>query len=238
MSEEKLKEEAREYVRRNRNAIIEQHASLTNVQSVANPETILMAGPPGAGKTEFTQVLLEEYAKEAHHSRYVLLDPDTIRETFEDYTGENAAVFNSAVNLAVEKILDHVYKHDQSVVIDGTLSHIGVAEKNIERALKHKRSVAIIFVHQEPELAWRFVQQREALFRRRVSRDDFILAFVNSRKNAGELKNKYQNSIDLHIVVKDDKNAVQKLHYKVQAIDSNIKSTYNVKYLKENLNDI
>jgi len=53
-----------------------------------------------------------------------------------------------------------MFKNNQSFLLDDTLSNLDVARKNIERSLRKGREVLIIFVYQEPELAWRFVQAR------------------------------------------------------------------------------
>lgn len=234
-TDEELAVQAREYVKRHKRELTRQYAGLDLIPPVGNPEVILMAGPPGAGKSEFSQEMVELWQEDDANdekSRYVLIDPDVIRENFDGYDGKNAEVFNSAVNLAVDKILDHVYDHDQNVVIDGTLAHMEVAKKNIDRALRHKRQVAIIYVAQQPALAWEFSRKREATRKRHISEAAFIEAFINSRFNANEIKRVYANSVRLHIVEKDSFNKMKKLHLNVDNIDSQIKKSYNNKELE------
>lgn len=61
MSDDELKSAAREFVKRNHKNITENHAALNLVPPVSQPETILMAGPPGAGKTEFAEELIAQW---------------------------------------------------------------------------------------------------------------------------------------------------------------------------------
>lgn len=238
--DEKVAFQAREYVKRHKREIIQRYANLDLVPPVGNPEVILMAGPPGAGKSEFSQEMVNLWAESDENdekARYVLIDPDVIREGCDGYNGKNAEIFNSAVNLAVDKLLDYVYVHDQNVVIDGTLAHMGVAKKNIERALHHKRQVAIIYVYQEPSLAWEFSKKREATRKRSISESAFVEAFINSRLNANEIKKTYANLVRLHIVEKDSFNKMKKLHLNVNNIDNSISKQYNNKELEEILRD-
>jgi hypothetical protein len=65
-------------------------------------------------------------------------------------------------------------KQRQSFLLDGTLASYEVAQGNIERALGKGRLVQILYVYQEPLLAWTFVQAREACEGRRILRKDFI----------------------------------------------------------------
>ena len=55
-------------------------------------------------------------------------------------------------------MIDLVLAQGQSFILDGTLSDYGRAKRNIERSLKRRRAVAILYVYQSPLLAWEFVQ--------------------------------------------------------------------------------
>ena len=101
-----------------------------------------MAGSPGAGKTEASKALIADLQPEG--SEILRIDPDDLREEFEDYTGANSYLFQRAVSILVEKLHDFALKQKQSFLLDGTLSNHEIAEKNIGRSLDKKRFVQIL----------------------------------------------------------------------------------------------
>ena len=102
------------------------------------------------------------------------IDRDDLRGEFEDYTGVNSYLFQSAVSISVEKIHDFSIKQKQSFFLDRTLSHYNIAEKTIKRSLDKKRSVQILYVYQKPGLAWQFVGRREKLEGRKIPPEQFV----------------------------------------------------------------
>lgn len=63
-----------------------------------------MAGSPGAGKTEASKALLEEFVEKGR--KVLRIDPDDLRSEFEHYSGNNSWLFQPAVSILVEKIHD------------------------------------------------------------------------------------------------------------------------------------
>ncbi len=88
VEKEKLAQDAIDYVKKNKNIIIDEIVG--NITPVEKAVAIFMAGSPGAGKTEFSKYFLE---KEFGVDSIVRIDPDEIRETLPGYNGENAYLF-------------------------------------------------------------------------------------------------------------------------------------------------
>ena len=86
-----------------------------------------MAGSPGAGKTEASIALLER--REFSESRILRIDPDELHKEFEEYRGDNSWIFQGAVSILVEKVLDLAFKQKQSFLLDGTLSNYEIENK-------------------------------------------------------------------------------------------------------------
>jgi UDP-N-acetylglucosamine kinase len=128
-----------------------------------NPVSVFMAGSPGAGKTEASIELIERIG-----TPVIRIDPDELRKECPGYNGENAWLFQKAVSVLVEKMHDMALEERQSFLLDGTLSRYEIARRNIDRSLKKKRTVQILYVYQEPLLAWEFVRAREAAEGRRI----------------------------------------------------------------------
>jgi predicted ABC-type ATPase len=136
-----------------------------------------MAGSPGAGKTEASIALINLFADTA----ILRIDPDERRSEFADYEGGNAWIFQSGVSILVEKILDCAFDQRQSFVLDGTLSNIDVARRNVDRSLRKGRFVQILYVYQNPLLAWDFVKAREEAEGRRIRPEHFVDQYFAAR---------------------------------------------------------
>ena len=66
------------------------------------------------------------------------IDPDDLRDEFQDYDGQNSWLFQPAVAILVERIHDYVLKNSQSFILDGTLSSLAKARSNIERIFEKR----------------------------------------------------------------------------------------------------
>lgn len=152
-----------------------------------------MAGSPGAGKTEASISLLDVIKQRKGNLHVLRIDPDEFRSVFEDYTGNNAWLFQPAVSILVSAILDVALKQNQSFVLDGTLSNFKIANENISRSLKRNRYVQLLYVYLSPEKAWEFVQAREKKEGRKIPPDRFIEQYFMARQNVNQLKQIYGN---------------------------------------------
>ncbi|MHB8564647.1 MAG: zeta toxin family protein, partial [Acidiferrobacteraceae bacterium] len=170
--EERVAQVALEYAKKHRTEMARRLTDPAIFVPEAHPVSVFMAGSPGAGKTEASIELLT--LQGADGTKVLRIDPDELREELPGYTGENAWLFQRAVIPIVERMHDLALQQGQSFLLDGTLSSYSVAEKNIQRSLKRDRTVQILYVYQEPQQAWRFVQAREAAEGRRTQPDDFV----------------------------------------------------------------
>ncbi|MDQ1299457.1 MAG: UDP-N-acetylglucosamine kinase [Patescibacteria group bacterium] len=59
------------------------------------------------------------------------------------------------------------------------------------------------FVYQDPIRAWEFTKAREVTDSRRVTKDVFIRAFIESRKNAIKVKKLFGSDLELNVLVKN-----------------------------------
>jgi UDP-N-acetylglucosamine kinase len=69
------------------------------------PAASFMAGTPGAGKTEFSKRLIENFSVKP-----LRIDTDELREKIPGYTGANSKVVQGAASVALDRILDRVLK--------------------------------------------------------------------------------------------------------------------------------
>jgi len=177
-----------------------------------------MSGSPGAGKTEVSKSFVEQLG-----GNVLRLDPDELRSRFERYNGSNSFLFQRPVIFLIERTLDLLFKNSQSFILDGTLSHYGVANKNIERSLRKNRQVLIIFVYQDPKLAWEFVLAREKVEGRRILPETFVEQFFGAQDVVNRIKAQYKDNVVIDLLVKNNDCSIQRYHANVQVIGHHLK---------------
>ncbi len=186
-----------------------------------------MAGSPGAGKTEISKWLVGQYK-----NKPVRIDADEIRTLCDGYSGANAHVFQKAATKGVNILYDHVLDNDLSTILDGTFAYAG-AIQNIQRSLDNERKVEIVFVYQDPVTAWDFTKKREAIQRRRVSREVFIDAYFKSQAHVNEAKRIFGEGIELSLLIKNFENGLEGMHLNISQIDSYLPNQYSKEQLEE-----
>ncbi|MGR6780666.1 zeta toxin family protein [Moritella viscosa] len=215
---DKIISDAIAFAKKNRTAIARRLTDKKKYPPEENPVSVFMAGSPGAGKTEVSKYLVEDLG-----GNIIRLDPDELREQFPDYNGSNSSLFQRGITPIVEKVLDLLFQNDQSFFLDGTLSNLSIAQRNIDRALKRNRGVLIIFVYQEPELAWEFVQAREKIEGRKILPETFVEQFFGSQNVVDEIKKKYEKQVRVDLLIKNNDGSVRKYHANIQIIDHHLK---------------
>lgn len=218
------------FIKANKKLLIEKFVDLDIYKSVDSPETIFMAGSPGAGKTEFSKNLIKEINK-----KILRIDADEIREIIPGYTGTNSNDVQAAAAIGVEKLHDYVLKKKLNVIMDGTFANYDVSYKNVKRSVDKNRDVTIFYIYQEPEVAWDFTKKRERLEGRSIPKDVFIKIFFDSRNNVNKIKEVFKNKVKIFLVVKDYNNAddVEKSKFNIDNIDNHLKMEYTVQTLEK-----
>lgn len=211
--EARLIEKSVAFAKANRTAIARSLTDKTHYLPEQTPVSVFMSGSPGAGKTEVSKIFIQQLGENT-----IRLDPDELRVEFEDYNGANSYLFQKGVSLIVERTLDCIFKNGQSFILDGTFSSYPVANKNIKRSLDRDRSVLILFVYQEPELAWRFVQARARLEGRRILPETFVEQFFGAQQVIAQIKHEYGNRIKVDVVIKNNDGTIQSYHENVQNV--------------------
>lgn len=224
--EERIAQQAWDYAKKHRTEIARRLTDPTIFVPEANPVSVFMAGSPGAGKTEASIELIN--LKGADGAKILRIDPDELRETLPGYDGANSWLFQRAVTPIVERIHDLALEQQQSFLLDGTLSSYKVAEKNIQRSLKRGRTVQILYVYQEPEQAWKFVQAREAAEGRRIQPEDFARQYFAAREVVNSLKAKLGKDISVDLLMKNNDGSHQFYRAGVDQIDNHIPEKYSV----------
>jgi predicted ABC-type ATPase len=219
--EKQIEATAIDFAKANKKAIARRWADKNEYPPEPDPVSIFMAGSPGAGKTEASIELIDSFL-----SRILRIDPDELRCELPGYKGSNAYLFHGAASILVEKIHDLALKQKQSFLLDGTLSHYGVAKRNIERLLNKERTVQILYVYQLPVLACEFVQAREAHEGRRIESHHFIEQYFEAREVVNRLKVKYGQQIQVDLLLKNTDNSPRHYQANIGVIDNFIPEIY------------
>ena len=231
MTNESVSEQAIDWVRANKKVIIEHFASDEICPSVREPVSLFMAGSPGAGKTESSIAIVEMLKKRG--DAIVRIDPDTIRTLLPQYTGRNTDAIKGASFLAVEKLYDYALKAGKSMILDSTFTPYRKIEGNVRRSITKHRPTAIIYIDQDPLVAWHFTKEREKIEGRSIPRDFFIRTLFESRENVQKIKDQYGEQITVHVIQKDYVKQTQRFIEDVEQIDDVVQIKYSVDALKE-----
>ena len=121
-------------------------------------------------------------------SSTVRIDPDLLRAEIPSYTGGNAYLYQHPVSVLVDKLHDQVLKQKQSFLLDGTSANFDIVARNIRRSVGRGRFVLIIYVYQDPALAWRFVTAREQVEGRNIPLSEFVRQYFSARDAVNRLK--------------------------------------------------
>lgn len=205
-------------------------AALTDLAvypSEDDPVSVFMAGSPGAGKTEAAKEVVAQLEQSPEAPKILRIDPDDLRGEFPGYNGANSWLFQHAASVWVDHMLDLVLDQSQSFILDGTFSDYDRAKRNIERSLKRRREVAILYVYQSPLLAWEFVQAREAKEGRRVHPKQFIDQYFGSRDVVNRLKQEFAAKITVDLLLKPNDQAQKLVRLGVEQIDYHVPERFN-----------
>lgn len=198
MTDEEIKANAEAWARQNKKDFARRLTDTTRFPGETSPVSVFMAGSPGAGKTESAKALSKSL-----NDGFLRIDPDEFRAAIPGYNGANSWLFQGAVSILLGRVLDLAFDQKQSFLLDGTLSNLTQAFRNVERSLDKGRSVLIMYVYQEPMQAWEFVKAREVLEGRRIPPDRFIEQFFAAHDVVNQLKVKFGSRIEIDVILKD-----------------------------------
>jgi UDP-N-acetylglucosamine kinase len=221
-AEARLEEEALAFARANKKSIAKRLADPDVFVPEKEPVSVFMAGSPGAGKTEASIELLAELGAKA-----IRIDADELRAECPGYGGGNAWLFQKAASVLVEKVHDLALEQSQSFLLDATFSNYDRACRNIARSLKRNRAVQILYVYQEPQLAWKFVQDREATEGRRVPPEQFVSQYFEARDVVNRVKREFGQLVKVDLLLKNVDNSNRGFHFGVDQIDNHIPEKYS-----------
>ena len=210
----------------------------TPVLSPKPPVAFVMAGLPGAGKTEFLDTL-SELLLGKNFEPFVRIDLDQIVTIFPQYTPQSYDRFRSQGNYALARCVDVARKGNYNMMIDGTFSGVsGASVANLEKLLEAGYIVAMYYMHDDALTAWSYTKAREAETRRGITKDGFLRACQNIQVNLKLAVQKFRNreAFRLYAVVQKE---LRDKNYQIlsdpQRIDAVLEKGYNIDKLNDML---
>ena len=218
-------ENAKEFIKKNKDLLFEKFASNKIYKPNENPISLFMAGSPGAGKTEYSKALIKIVKSSVNP--IVRIDADEIRKMIPQYNGANSDIVQSAASIGVHKLYNYVLKNKLNAMIDGTFAKFEIVHRNIERSLSRNRSVGIYYIYQDPLVAWEFTKKREKLEGRKVPKGAFVESFFNAKENVIKIKSIFKDKVKVYLVIKNYSNNIERFYPKVDCVDKYLKDNYN-----------
>ena len=200
------------------------------------PLAIVMAGVPGAGKTEFLDTF-SELLEARGFDAFIRIDLDEIVEIYPGYTPKTDAQFRSQGNHVVAAAVDTAKDGRYNMMIDGTFSGTsGASLQNIDRLLQGGYRVQMFFMHDNIATSWKYTKAREKETQRGIDLSGFKRACTNVITNLRAAMEKYRSNPNFALSIVVQKELRDKDYVVVSdetAIDSVLDTGYNIDEIKE-----
>jgi hypothetical protein len=154
---------------------------------IPHKTAFFMAGIPGAGKTEFVDQAIRDSMP-----RLVPLEHDKLVEYIDGYRPENYYNYRKAGSVLVTKVFDTCIRSGYGFIFDGTLSHEN-GIRNVRKALKAGYEVYIVYILQDPDVAWELTQARELVKKRSIERSGFLNTCAKINENLLSIFRSFRN---------------------------------------------
>jgi predicted ABC-type ATPase len=181
-TDEEIEQNAFEFIKSQKHHLPNKFLSYRNQDKKA----IFMAGGSGVGKSETALNI-------SKNEKIDIVDTDDIRKICPLYSGQNSHLFQKASSRGVSILLDYIFKHNFSFILDGNFAEYAIQKENIERALKRGYKIEIIFVYRDKEVAKEYTKQREKVEGRVVPDNVFETKYKDSILTTKKILNEYDD---------------------------------------------
>lgn len=173
---EEIESNALAYIKSQKHHLPNKFLSYRNTSKKA----ILMAGGSGAGKSE-TAITISQSEK------IDVVDTDAIRKICPLYSGKNSHLFQKASSKGVSILMNYLFKHHLSFILDRNFTDYYIQKRTIKRALHRGYDIEIIFVYRDKNIAKAYTKQRETIEGRTVPESVFEAKYKDSIKTTKKI---------------------------------------------------
>lgn len=196
------------------------------------PVAFVMAGLPGAGKTEFLDTVAENSSAKGFEP-FVRIDLDQIVAVYPDYTPKDYYKFRSQGNIVLARTIDEARRGRYNILIDGTFSGLsGASVATVGQLLKEGYRVNLVYIYDTADSAWRYTEKRKIETGRAIDKKGFAQAAQNlvvNIRNVAALHNDNQMFSISAVIQKKLRDKEYNIITQVDDIDNILKLDYNVK---------
>ncbi len=204
----------------------------------STPVAFVMAGLPGAGKTEFLDTIAEELSAKKFEP-FVRIDLDEIVGVYPDYTPKDYYKFRSQGNTILARTVDEARHGRYNMLVDGTFSGFsGASVDTVGQLLKNGYRVVMVYMYDKAETAWLYTERRKFETGRAIDLSGFIKATKNLVDNIRKVIELYKDHPSFRLNAVIQKELRDKDYYIITSkgdIDNIINLGYNVSSLKKEL---
>lgn len=201
------------------------------------PIAFVMAGLPGAGKTEFLDSLDLLIRNGNDFESFVRIDLDQIVSVYPDYTPKDYYKFRSSGNVVLARCVDEARKGRYNIMLDGTFSgKSGATINTIDKLLEDGYIVQLVYMYDNAQTAWDYTVKREKETNRGVSMEGFVSASKNLVVNLKEANKRYSEHPHFKLIAVVQKELRDK-NYTIKTqksdVDNIINTPYNIDSIKD-----
>lgn len=239
MSEDQFEKLSTEAKKRYIVNLLIKESGASPVVSELTPIAYVMAGIPGAGKTEFLDSIVEGLELKNQYGEFVRIDLDQIVTIYPGYTPKTYAKFRSQGNNVLARCIDELRKARYNMMIDGTFSGTsGSSIRNVEKLLENGYRVSMVYMYDRPEIAWEYTKLREQETNRGIDKDGFSNSCKNISANIQEALLKFRSNPEFTISIVKQKKLRDRQYDIITSqneIDKIVATGYNIDKIKETL---
>jgi hypothetical protein len=195
------------------------------------PIAYIMAGLPGAEKTEFLDTIAEEI-RNAGGEPFVRIDLDEIVGVYPDYTPKDCYKFRSQGNNVLARTVDEARHGRYNILLDGTFSgQTGASVNTVTQLLEEGYRVNLLYMYDTAKSAWFYTQKRELETGRGIGKKGFIDAAHNLPINIRKVVELHSENANFSLNAVIQKELRDRDYYVLtqkSEIDNIIKLDYNV----------
>ena len=180
VTNEEIENNALEFIKSQKHHLPKKFLSYRNT----NKKSILMAGGSGAGKSE-TAISISMSEK------IDVIDTDAIRKICPLYSGKNSHLFQKASSRGVSILINYLFKHNLSFILDRNFTNYYIQKRHIKRALNRGYDIEIIFVYRDKNVAKAYTKQRENIEGRMVPENIFEIKYKDSIKTTKKILDEF-----------------------------------------------
>lgn len=193
------------------------------------PIAYIMAGLPGAGKTEFLDSIVEEQQAKGIKP-FLRIDLDEIVSVYPKYSPKDYYKFRNQGNLVLAKTVDEGRHAKLNMLIDGTFSGMsGASVEGVSLLLKAGYNVKLVYMYDKADTAWYYTRKREVETGRYVELEGFKRAAIQLVENINNAYALYKNEPNFSISVVVQKELRDK-SYNIMTEKSDVENAIQLSY--------